>query len=318
MSNQLSGNNNFLLSFLQMDSNPCYNCGQAGHRSKICPEPQRRTRCPSCNKVNGHIENCPNIGFRSEPRFSNTTVFELQKPLKLEFLNISNVLNVLDNDRKIEIDRIPLWLSVIDAHIGKVGERSLELATSRPMKRHIVIVDKNGVVALSLVFFEKRLTINSRIQIDSNGNVSFNINAQNDVTERIVSKIQIDNNDDIFKVRISWYGHKYVFHVYPDVGPILIDPLHPQKNGPTKKENININAVIKLQDEADDVRLVGNVTSDGNLGRTFSLSFNVRDLDDSMFDLSQQFKDLFANVKRETVERVDANSEAVNRSIPHE
>lgn len=194
MSNQLSGNNNFLLSFLQMDSNPCYNCGQARHRSKICPEPQ----------------------------------------------------------------------------------------------------------------------------IDSNGNVSFNINAQNDVTERIVSKIQIDNNDDIFKVRISWYGHKYVFHVHPDVGPILIDPLHPQKNGPTKKENININAVIKLQDEADDVRLVGNVTSDGNLGRTFSLSFNVRDLDDSMFDLSQQFKDLFANVKREIVERADANSEAVNRSILHE
>lgn len=59
-----------------------------------------------------------------------------------------------------------------------------------------------------------------------------------------------------------------------------------------------------------------NVTSE-NLDRTFSLSFNVRDLDDSMFDLSQQFKDLFANVMREIVERADANSEAVNRSILH-
>lgn len=47
----------------------CYNCKQKGHESKVCPQPQRFTRCPTCDRVcqtpTDHVRACINIHFIS-------------------------------------------------------------------------------------------------------------------------------------------------------------------------------------------------------------------------------------------------------------
>lgn len=82
----------------------CWNCGHTGHKSKHCTEPPKLTRCPSCNKVNGHDARCKNTTFRSEL-------------LKVDFQNVTERFFVDDVDRQHEIENVPLWLSMIDAHV---------------------------------------------------------------------------------------------------------------------------------------------------------------------------------------------------------
>lgn len=228
----------------------------------------------------------------------------MQNLLKIEFnQNVSNVFTVKDNRRDVQIERIPLWLSMIDAFVGKTGERSLEFATSRPMKRHVTIVNQNDQPMLSLVFFDKRLTINSRFQIDNNGYISFNVNTQNSITEKVVCKIGMTNTDD-YKVRVHWYGHKHIFQMHPTVGPILEDPLQPVRSQ-TQNVNVRVNAVVKLSDESAriEVEEAGNGSARPNVedimanaeNRTFSLLFDLKNLDELSFEMSNQFKSLLRN-----------------------
>lgn len=282
-----------------MDQNTCYNCGQIGHRSNICQEPQRKSRCSSCNKVNGHDANCSNTSFKSEPVYLNTTVFQMKNCLKVEFnRNVASEITVEDNGRKIGIERVTLWLSTIDAFVGKVGDRSLDFATSKPMKRHVTFVNQDNQPVLSLVFFEKRLIVNSRFQIDNNGFISFNVNATNLISEKITCKIGITNNDDDYKVRISWWGHKHVFQMHPLVGPVLQDPQQPDKKH--RDVNVRVDALVTVSgSDNESARIDANVQEMGvteNLqSRKFSLFIDLNDLDKSMFDMSEQFGSLLRN-----------------------
>lgn len=246
-----------------MTDNLCWNCGQSGHRSQRCPEPQKMSRCPSCNKVNAHDADCQNITFKSQSLFLTTTVFEIQKLLKVEFKNVTNVLSVRDVGRQVEIGNVPLWLSTIDAFVGKFSGNSLEFATSRPKKRHITFVNKNGEAFLSLVCYQKRATINNRFQLDENGLISFNCNARNEITETVVCTIAINNTSDVFKVRITWFGHKHIFEIHPLVGPILVDPQQPseQRRGANDQNmsNVRLNAVLERPHHQVDVANEGAV-----------------------------------------------------------
>lgn len=67
----------------------CYNCGERGHISVVCPnEDQQFTRCPCCNNVakskSGHKITCKNT------RFISTQIGAYELPLK-EFHNIQFV-----------------------------------------------------------------------------------------------------------------------------------------------------------------------------------------------------------------------------------
>lgn len=218
-----------MISSLQitMAEQVCFNCHKPGHLSVHCPEPQQKVRCPSCDKVNGHTPNCQNRDFNSHSRFQRTTVFSLQNLLKIVFQNVTEVFTAQDVSNNIEIGNVPLWLSTTDTFVAKTGPRSLSFATSRPMKRNITIVNKNNEPVLSLVFFQKMLTVNQRFELDDKGNISFNQSAVNGIEEKIVCKIGINNTADFFKIRISWHEHKHVFQVYPIIGPIVVDPQQP-------------------------------------------------------------------------------------------
>lgn len=205
----------------------CYNCNKIGHKSEFCPEEPQKSRCPTCNKVDTHAPDCGNRWYKSRPVAGSATVFQLHNLLKIEFQNITGVFTVQDGNRNIEVGAVPLWLSTIDTFVGKIGARSLDFAISRPMKRHITIMDRNNKPVLSLVFFKKILNINNRIELNDKGKVSFDCDAQNEITENIVCKIGVMNTTDMFKVRITWCGKKHVFHIHPTIGPILVDPLQP-------------------------------------------------------------------------------------------
>lgn len=205
----------------------CYNCYQPGHISEFCPEEPQKSRCPSCKKVDKHTWDCKNPSYKSRSLAGSTTVFQLNNQLKIEFQNITGVFTVQDVEQNVEIGAIPLWLSAIDTFVAKFGLRSLCFATSRPMKRHITIMDRNNRPVLSLVFFQKILTINNRIELNDQGKVSFDCNARNSITGKIVCKIGVMNTTDVFKVRVTWFGQKHIFFVHPSVGPILVDPLQP-------------------------------------------------------------------------------------------
>lgn len=221
-----------------MNSNTCWNCGLAGHYSENCPEPPKKSRCPSCNKVNGHTSDCRNQTFTSKPSFETTTVFQLQNTLKVEFQKVDGKFTVEDRNRKVPIGGIPLWLSTVDAYIAKIETRSLSFAMSKPMKRHVTFVNKAGEPVLSLVFFQKVLKLNSRFEINEKGCISFNVDDRNDITERVICKIGLIETEDVFKVRITWHGHRHVFNVHRFHGPILIDPLEPPRNEPQRPTNM--------------------------------------------------------------------------------
>lgn len=150
----------------------CYNCLQFGHFSSRFPEPQRKARCPSCDKVDGHTSNCANTGFTSYSLFESQTAFEMTNTLKLQFKEVDDVFTVYDVRRQVPIDRTPMWLSAVDAFVGKSEPRTLEFATYRPKKRHVTILDVNENEVISLVFFQKVLTVNDRFHLDDKGVVS--------------------------------------------------------------------------------------------------------------------------------------------------
>lgn len=258
----------------------CFNCLKPGHKSINCPEPQKKTRCPSCDKVDGHTVDCRNPLFKSQSSFQSTTVFEMTSQLKLEFQQVTDKFTVIDVRREVDIGMVPLWLSTIDAHVGKSGDRSLKFATSRPMKRHVTFVNKNGVPVLSLVFYSKVLTVNDRFSINEKGIISFDGNARNTINERVVCKIRVNNVEDTFKVRVSWYDNKFVFNVHPRIGPILVDSQAPIVTARPNEGNINvrINAIFQ-NDRIDESAGAYTIAQDEASERTFTVNLDLQGMD---------------------------------------
>lgn len=290
----------------------CYNCGVQGHKSVNCPEPPKKSRCPSCDKVDGHTSSCQNPVFVSKSRYENTTVFEMKNTLKIEFQKVRDEFFVLDVNRKIMIGNAPLWLSGIDTFVGKVGVRALDFAMSRPMKRHITIMSR-GEPVLSLVFFEKMLKLNNRFEMNDKGTISFNTDGTNAITEQVVSKIGIYTTEEVFKARISWHGHKHVFDVYPTIGPVLLDPQRPERvpqqpshDGATTMIRVNVFDRAGPSEDKDTDDQAGAVGNDPGaeiqpnllFERTFKLSLNLNDLNRPDFDMEREFGDLVRSAIR--------------------
>lgn len=107
----------------------CFNCNNpnANHHSINCTEPQKFTRCPTCDAVvlpNTHHKNgCLNQSFKSKFIGSAQTVFKVEDIFSIEFENIDEKIFVLDNGKKIEIGNTSLWLSPIDTNVVKSGAR---------------------------------------------------------------------------------------------------------------------------------------------------------------------------------------------------
>lgn len=183
------------------------------------------------------------------------------------------------------------------------------------MKRPIAICNQNVETILSLVCFEKRLIVNSRIRIDENGSVTFNCNTENATADNIMFKIGVYSTAEVMKARLTWYGHKHVFKLYPLVGPILIDPLQPTEQEERGKNDVNVrvNIVAVSKHEA---ATAGTHSVDGNVrmntviegeasginnilqNRTLKMRFNLRNLDQAILDMSQQFSGLFSPLVR--------------------
>lgn len=105
-----------------------YNCLKSGHLSANCPEPQRRSRCPSCDKVDSHAPECNNSAFTCSMFSTSTTVFNMQNLLKIQFKGVADLFTVHDVRRKVEIDKIPKWLTTIDSYVCKTDDRTLDFA----------------------------------------------------------------------------------------------------------------------------------------------------------------------------------------------
>lgn len=71
-----------------------------------------------------------------------------------------------------------------------------------------ILLEKENDPVLSLVFFQKILTINNRFELNEKGRISYDCNSVNAITDRVVCEIQVNNIDEIFRVRIVWHGHK--------------------------------------------------------------------------------------------------------------
>lgn len=282
----------------------CYNCNAHGHIALHCPEPQRQSRCPTCNKVNTHDEGCPNKNFTSEQRFKSTTVFTMKNLLKIEFQSVTGDFFVHDVKSLVPIGNVPLWISTIDAFVGKIN-KSIEFATSHPMKRHVTIYNENKQIVLSLVFYEKMLYINGRFQIDNKGVISYNSNDENSVTEKIVCKIGIKNTEEVFKFRVTWHGHKHVFKFYPNVGAVNIDPCQPievqQPKPPADANAIALNVLVNQNNDSNEGAVGGS-------DRTFTIRLNLPDFNRSVVD--DQF---LGNLLRSTIANLQIGSPAIGQ-----
>lgn len=289
----------------------CFNCQLPGHKSANCPDAQKRSRCPSCDKVNGHARDCQNTQFNSESRFKSTTVFAMQKILKVDFQQVTGDFFIQDVKNNVPIGSIPLWISTIDVFVGKIGN-SLEFAASRPTKRHITFLNDKNQPALSLVFTENKLIVNDRFTLDEKGVISYNCNAENTITEKLVCRIGIQNTEQVFKVRINWHGHKHVFHVYPVIGPVSIDPQQPikiqQPNPATIDNKIALNVVFNQQGANDE--------NEGAIGgllpqdRVYTVHLDLPGLNRSMVN-----DEFMVNLLRKTIANLQTEQPTERRAI---
>lgn len=289
----------------------CYNCHLLGHKSKNCPEEPQNSRCPSCDKVDFHTPTCKNTSFVSVPRHESTSVFKLQNLLKIDFQKVDNNIYVDDNGRENAIERAPLWLSAVDAFVGRVGERSIEFAISRPLKRHVTIINTQKVPVLSLVFFENVLRLNNRFSMDKFGQISLNTGASNEISEQVVCRIGIHESQDMFKVRIHWHGHKHVFEVIPTVGPIFVDPLRPNLMQPaTTVAMDNANTQQPYEEiQPCSSQQIPKVRNDRDFTE-FTVRINVSDVNRTGFNLERQFVDFIRNTMRSrAIEEKDERDE---------
>lgn len=197
----------------------------------------------------------------------------MQNHLQLDFQKVASEFMVQDVRREVIVGPVPLWLSAIDAHVGQVGDRSLQFATSRPMKRHITFVDQNNKPILSFVFYFNVLTINERFELNEKGKISFNTNARNEINEPITCKIRIRTIEDTFKMRVTWHGYKHVFKVLPVIGPILVDPQEPI-SCPNEAKDDTVNVRINAIDRSDE-GAVGGIDPNE---RTFTVKINWRNI----------------------------------------
>lgn len=200
--------------------------------------------------------------------------------MRIDFKNVTTEFVLRDNHKLVQIGEKPKWLSQIDAFIGKVDDRSLEIAVARPTKRHITIMNAQNQPVVSLVFFKKILTINTRFEIDDKGQVSFNCNAKNAIVEQVVCRIQTYNIEDVFNMRIIWYGHKVYFDVKPVIGPVLIDPIEPVKikKEPSTEVNVNV-TVFDREKESSSVNVAGSTHEGGApVHKSLKLRINLSDL----------------------------------------
>lgn len=283
----------------------CFNCQLPGHISEFCPDPPKKTRCPSCKKVDFHTPDCKNNKFKSQYTSTSTTVFKMLNQLKLDFQHVESEFKVQDFRREVPIGPIPLWLSVIDAHVGQVGARSLEFATSRPMKRNITFIDQNNKPILSFVFYCNVLIINERFEINEKGNISFNVNARNEIKVPIVCEIRLRTIENPFKMRVTWYGHKHVFQVHPIIGPILIDPQQPIPS-PSEAKYDTVNVRINAIDRSDE-GAVGGIDPNE---RTFAVKINLRNISTLTEDeLGAMLKDLVVSLKRPAIAAKPAHND---------
>lgn len=208
----------------------CFNCGKtASHISINCPEPDTRTRCPSCFAVtfnrSGHKHWCGNKSFVS--RVLENAVYEFKDFLQIDFSSVSDELIVKDHNREVSLEVNTLWLSPIDAYVRKVNSRSILFSELKALKRSIMVLDKNDEAVLSLEVQNESIIVNGRYKLDRHGLISFYQYSANRIENTHICGIKVQNTADSFKVRIhvfNWNA-KYVFDVYPS-GPVLQDPLY--------------------------------------------------------------------------------------------
>lgn len=221
--------------------------------------------------------------------------------LKLQFKEVDDEFTVYDVRRQVPIVRTPIWLSAVDAFVGKSEPRTLEFATSRPKKRHITILDVNEKEVISLVFFQKVLTVNDRFHLDDKGVVSYNVNDSNGISEPVACKIRTFNNADVFKVRVWWYGHKFTFDIHPIVGPLLVDSRRPVNKG---NDNFNVFINVENMDIAEAAEVsegaIGGIvqTVGGAQQQAGEMKFSLR-IDHRDFD--SNFAQTFSTMLRETI-----------------
>lgn len=208
--------------------NTCYNCKASNHISKNCPLAQKYTRCPDprCEVMTldgtGHKEDCTMKSFKSQLLKTSATVFEAKELALIEFKGIDERFVVLDGDKEMRINNIPLWFAASECHVGLFGKRSLKLVAARPMQRRFTILDRNNRPIVCLVFDERVLVVNNRYRIRANGMVSFDYEAKNEIFTPMLTRIKVFNDDVVFKMRISVFNKRFVFDVHP-FGPILVD-----------------------------------------------------------------------------------------------
>lgn len=219
----------------------CFNCKrEANHRSEHCLEPQQYNRCASCSKVAfypaGHLSECRHKTFVSTSVFASKTVFDIKSLAIVDFLDVDGIY-IRDSNQEIEILFDTKWLSTIDAFVKKVGVRSIEFKSSRPMKRNVTIVNKDGKPVVSLVFLTKLLIVNNRYEINDKGQITYNCAAES-LVERPITCIMVKNTENVFKMRVHWYGFKHAFLVHPDVVTIK-DPLMRNRENSLTDNNAN-------------------------------------------------------------------------------
>lgn len=225
----------------------CYNCDQPDHRSERCPLPQQNTRCSSCHMVatrpQGHKTWCQTPGFVSMPIDVSSIVFPITDIFTLQFKDVAGIY-VISGNQSIQIGSQPLSIPSLDAFVTNVDSK-LVFTTSRPSEKRVTIVNRRGEPVIWLKYNGVILEVNSRYEIRPNGVVSYKYDKGLTIKQTSdACKIQLNNQSDVFKARITVFKTHFVFDVYP-VGAILVDPM--QKIAAEDLENAN-----GIRDTADE------------------------------------------------------------------
>lgn len=175
----------------------CYNCGKKNeHFSRKCTEPQKFTRCPSCESVArspaGLRHHCRTPGFRSVKIEDYELPFKAFHNITMVFQNVSRLFCQENGQNFLLTKFLSIGTNIKLRRVYATNELRIDMKLKPAVNIGFGRLLSSGTMA-SFMFCDDQVRINHFYTIDANGNVSYNLK----------SKLKVDENHDLFLVAQS-------------------------------------------------------------------------------------------------------------------
>lgn len=206
----------------------CYNFGSRAHISRLCPDPQRYSRCCVCRNVcvnvHSHKALCTNKDFVSKV-IDPSTVFEPTSLLQIGFSGITAV-SIVDGEFERAVSTTPVFVPNANLLVYKNDRNHLQISSVGVSNADIFtlgVMDQAGNVRASISVGKNTFEVNHRYKISDTGAVQFNISNDGRATLSKDLNVKVIAQEK-FKLTIYKFGLKIAFEVHQNAA-ILLDPL---------------------------------------------------------------------------------------------